>query len=107
MPDREWQERSDTDRREILERRQQWYTNKEIFEMVQNLRDELRETRDVVKKYNGIRDDLDWCVNKLETQKAKKEGSGIVLENIRSWGGWAIATLLAIMNLLNWLGVGW
>ena len=101
MPDREWQERSDTDRREILERRQQWYTNKEIFEMVQNLRDELRETRDVVKKYNGIRDDLDWCVDKLQKNKNISAGQNIFILAFRDWLGWIVALVAIYLNLMG------
>lgn len=34
---------------------EQWYSNKELFEMVQKLREELQQTRIDLRKYNDLR----------------------------------------------------
>ena len=33
---------------------EQWYTNKDLFEQTQKLRDELKATQSIIKKYNGL-----------------------------------------------------
>ena len=83
------------------ERREQWYSNKEIFEMVQELRDELKTTREIVKKYNGIREDLNWCVKRLQSHKTAKEVRYTLIEGVREWGGWVVAVGIL---LLKWFG---
>ena len=78
------------------DRREQWYTNKEIYEMVVSLKDELRKTQDVVVKYNGIRTDLTFCMEKILEHEHRTDGKNIVGQAIRDWGGWlfALAVLL-------------
>ena len=80
---------------------EQWYSNKEIFEMVQELRGELRETREVVKKYNGIREDLNWCVLRLQNDSTTKEVRYTLIEGFREWGGWAVALAVAIYKIFG------
>ncbi len=41
------------------ESKEQWYTNKDLFERIQGLSKELAETQRVVKEYNGLRRDID------------------------------------------------
>lgn len=52
----------------------QWYSNKELFEMISDLKGELVETRRAVKEYNNIRKQLnDVC---QEVAHIKSEGTG-------------------------------
>ena len=83
------------------ERREQWYSNKEIFEMVQELRDELKTTREIVKKYNGIREDLNWCVLKLQSHNTTKEARYTIIEGFREWGGWLVALAVAAYKIFG------
>lgn len=83
-----------------IERRESWYSNKDIFEMVQGLRSELEETRRVVHDYNDIRKDLSWaveCINKIHTAREERSTT---LVAIREWGGWVVA--LAVLLLKLW-----
>ena len=34
---------------------EQWYNNKELFEMIDALKDEMSQTRALIKEYNGLR----------------------------------------------------
>lgn len=53
---------------------QQWYTNRELFEMIGDLRSELAETRRIIREYNGLRKQLnDVCI---EVAAMKAEGAG-------------------------------
>jgi uncharacterized coiled-coil DUF342 family protein len=58
---------------------EQWYNNKELFEkfngMFEDLKDDLTETREAVKKYNGLHEKVekniqvvDQCKERLDKQ---------------------------------------
>ena len=79
--------------------KEQWFSNKDLFLMLQELREELKETREVVNKYNGIRSDLNWCVERLQKHKTTKEARYTLLSGIREWGGWVVA--IGVL-LLKW-----
>jgi len=40
------------------EKKEQWYNNRELFEMICDLKEALTETTTVVKKYNNLRQEL-------------------------------------------------
>lgn len=77
-----------------------WYSNKDIYEMVQGLGKELQETRSAIKKYNGLHEviakaclniaDVDKRLLSIEQQALGKYKLG---EIIRQWGGWLLAVL--------------
>jgi len=82
-------------------KQEQWYTNKEIYLMVQELRDELKETREIVKKYNGIRSDMNWCVEQLQKHKTTKDTRYNLLSAVRGWGGWIVALGILLVKLFG------
>lgn len=75
-----------------------WYNNKELFEKIQELRDmlteeipelksnfksmqtELKSTKEVIKKYNGLREDLGTVKSEL------KEELGVVKNDVKALG---------------------
>ena len=80
---------------------EQWYTNKELFEQINALRYEMQETRNIIKKYNGLREELGKIKEEVEEMKARTEGKLSVLEAIRNWGGWLFALITLIILLKN------
>ncbi|NBJ70616.1 MULTISPECIES: hypothetical protein [Clostridia] len=85
----------------------QWYTNKELFEQIaaiqgefKDLRHEMKETRNMIKKYNGLREELGIVKEKVERMEARTEGKKTLLEAVRLWGGWlfAFVTLLILIT---------
>jgi len=49
----------------------QWYTNKRLYEMIfgkDGLRDDIIALRQDIKQYNGLREDLDEAMGKLDEQ---------------------------------------
>lgn len=76
--------------------KKEWYSNKQLFEMFQGLNNELRITRDAVKKYNDIRTNLNNVMERVTAIEQRAIGSYNVGKSIREWGGWivAIAALL-------------
>ncbi|WP_212745614.1 hypothetical protein, partial [Marinilactibacillus psychrotolerans] len=77
----------------------EWYSNKELFELISTLKDDLSETRNIIKKYNGLREKIEIVedkVNHIENMQVAKSGFG---QAVRSWGGW-IFSLITLLILL-------
>ncbi|SET84448.1 hypothetical protein SAMN05216389_13812 [Oceanobacillus limi] len=88
--------------------RDQWYTNKELFEQLNamqgdflDLRSEMKETRNVIKKYNGLREELGVMKEKLNRMEARTQGRLSVGEAIRNWGGWLFALITLVVLLVT------
>jgi len=47
---------------------EQWYTPKELYEMINNLSGELKSTTEAVKKYNGLHERFDKLGEKMDSQ---------------------------------------
>jgi hypothetical protein len=86
---------------------QEWYSNKQLFEMMQGLgkeigalRTELRETTTKIRDYNGLRDDVhEYCkeVQALRAEVAGKDaGSKDTRVNIYS----VISLVIAVSSIL-------
>ena len=75
---------------------QQWYSNKEIFEMVMHeikkLTEKLTETNNKISKYNGLRDDLDNACQELNQLK--------LIVKLMIWG-YAIAGGVIVTALIT------
>ena len=86
---------------------EQWYTNKDLFEQTQRLRDELKSTQDAIKKYNGLHEKLDHMEETLmnqvkrcdEVQTGFKTKSGIYDRILQLWPI-VISTIIFIMSRL-------
>lgn len=53
----------------------QWYTNKDLYEMIQELRVELAETTRLIREYNGLRRKIDSCEQALAGIAGQSKGS--------------------------------
>ena len=71
----------------------EWYSNKELFEMFQGLKDELKITRDAVKKYNDIRSNLNDVMIRLTAIEERAIGRYGIGKAVREWGGWLVGLL--------------
>lgn len=93
----------------------QWYTNKELFERLGDLRDdfselrsEMRATRSIIKQYNGLREELGVFKNEhnelkeiVQTIINEESGKNSVLENLRNWGGWVFGLITLLILIYN------
>jgi uncharacterized protein YhaN len=86
--------------------KEQWYTNKDLFEMLQSLRAEmqstraeLQETRTVVKQYNDLRKQLAACQQDIMEIRQQAAGRSKVWDNIRLWGGWFVAFMALVVSV--------
>lgn len=98
---------------------QQWYSNKELFEQILSMKEdfnqlrlEMRQTREIIKKYNGLREKIidnqryvDKEIQAIKTEvkemQARNKGKSNVLTAIREWGGWIVAILMLILNFVQ------
>ena len=96
----------------------QWYTNKELFERlgdlkddVANLRVEMRETRTLIKSYNGLREKIekiqeenDILKSQVQTIMDKDTAKNSTVDSLRNWGGWLfgfVSLLVLLYNQIN------
>lgn len=88
----------------------QWYSNKELFEMINEtnqklfqqiieLQKEMKETRAIIKKYNGLYEKVHIVEKRVEQIESEQEGKRSAQENFIKWGGWifSLITLLILM----------
>lgn len=86
----------------------QWYTNKELFELINEvkqdftkLRTEMSETRRIIIKYNGLYQKVEELNSELKELKAKQEGKYNLEKDIRDWGGWIFGLITLIVLIIN------
>lgn len=80
---------------------EQWYSNKDLYEQINALRYEMQETRNLISKYNGLREKVDEVEEELIKIKAKTSGKNSVFTVIREWGGWIFALITLFILLKN------
>ena len=79
----------------------QWYTNKDLFEQIMALQQEMRETRAIIKKYNGLYEKVHDVQLKVQRIENETIGKNKVREGIRLWGGWIFSLITLVILLYN------
>ena len=77
------------------------YSAREIIESIQDLKKDLENTQIVVRKYNNLREDLNWCISQIKSNTITEDTKYSILAGIREWGGWIVA--IGVL-LLKWFG---
>ena len=88
----------------------QWYSNKDLYEMfikrMGELNQELQKTQVAVRQYNGLREELaentrqtTKCWDEIQDIKSKAAGRKSVEAAILKWGGWGIGIGTFIYNV--------
>ena len=90
------------------ERREQWYSNRELFEMIQTwkddvkeLRQEMRETKAMIHQYNDLKTKLLQAQERIYTLEKQNYGKDKVAEFVRRWGGWIVAAIMTIITTVK------
>ena len=89
---------------------EEWYTNKQLFEMLQGLKDDMAETRvelaatrESVRRYNGLREDLEDVRTRVTAIEQQGVGRARVGSAIREWGSWIMAlSSLVVAGVALW-----
>jgi len=83
-----------------------WYSNKDLYKMIQNLTSQLTEFNGKFDKYNGLIEDrekdrelLEKFISKVNKMETKEKTEKETTTNWREWIAWVVAILLAIEKL--------
>lgn len=86
---------------------EQWYSNKDLFEMinkfkteVENLRLEMRETKTLIRDYNGLRKSINDNNKKVGELEKKLDTA---LESNKEYIGYITAAISTLFLVLNYL----
>lgn len=87
---------------------EQWYDNKQLFEMFLDLKtqmakltSELSRTNEKISKYNGLREKIDNCEDKLNAIDTAANTKKSVGMGIQGWTGWVIAIVSFIVMMVS------
>ena len=95
--------------------KEQWYSNKDLFEKIQELSDELQETRQLVVKYNNLVEKLyrveekteentrevKNLANEVNKMKYTTKGKKSAFEMVRNWTPWLITITTILYTFLS------
>lgn len=91
-----------------MSEKEQWYTNKDLHEQINamsrdftELRHEMKETRTMIRRYNGLREKIDFVEDEVKEIKALTEGKKTFAEAVRLWGGWLFALITLVILLID------
>lgn len=87
--------------------KQNWYSNKELFEMLEelkkdiiSLRIEMNETKTLIRDYNSLRESINNTNKKIGELERKVE-TGI--DNRKEYIGYIIAAISILFLILNYV----
>ena len=90
------------------EEQKQWYTNKELYEMlnswadeVKELRREMEQTRRMIHQYNELTDKLLSTQDRVFTIEQNLFAQDTILDFCRRWGGWIVAAFMTIITAVK------
>ena len=72
------------------EEKDQWYSNKDLFEMIQKLVSQMSRTEQIIKKYNGLHEKVQCHEDYIKEQQGKGSGRQSVEAAFLRWGGWLV-----------------
>src|SRR5699024_7804191 len=85
-----------------------WFDNKELYLLINDLQKDMQETRSMIRKYNGLYDkvesvkyDIDEVKSEVDEIKAVQQGKKDFSESIKSWSGWVVAILTFVFMLIK------
>ena len=88
--------------------RDQWYTNKQLFEkfeelweQIKELQLEMRETRTLIRDYNGLRKEVAEVKAAQEREQGKESGNKNTWGYVFGGGGIGVAALTLLYNILK------
>lgn len=79
--------------------KEQWYSNKDLYEMVRDLREEVQTMIRVAKEYNSLRETLNDCIRRITAIEERALGRYSAGKAVREWGGWIVAILAFLYTL--------
>ena len=84
---------------------EEWYSNKELFEKIQDLAGEMKETRELIRRYNSLYKTVKEHDCYIKEQQGKGKGRKSVEEAFIKWGGWLAAVVSIVYTALKLAGL--
>lgn len=91
-----------------MENKQNWYSNKELFEMMEGLKTdmvglklEMKETRTLIRDYNELRRDINDVSKRIMVIEKKLDTH---TDNRKEYIGYIVAAISILFLILNYLG---
>ena len=85
---------------------QNWYSNKDLYEMMEGfkkevteLRIEMKETKTLIRDYNGLRKNINESSKKLSELERKVE---TLVDSRKEYVGYIIAAISTLFLILNY-----
>ncbi len=79
----------------------QWYSNKELYEMINGLTVDLAETRQAIQKYNNLQRTLHDVAVRITRIEEQAIGRHKVGQAIHNWTPWVITVLSSIIAVMS------
>lgn len=86
----------------------QWYSNKELFEMFTRVERalertmlELKVTQDKMDRYNGLIEKLTACEQDIASLKTAKQARSDLLDKIRVYSSWILPFVVFALTYLT------
>ncbi len=76
-----------------------WYSNKDLFEMLQEIKVQVQTMIRVAKEYNDLRQSLNDCIRRVTAIEERSIGRYTLGKGIRDWGGWFVGLLAFLVSL--------
>ena len=74
-----------------------WYSDKELFEMIQSLKNDLRDTQEAVRKYNGLLGRLAEVEEAVADMHSQSAARATIEDRILRWGGWCVGIVSLVL----------
>ena len=87
-----------------MEEKNQWYTNKDLYEMIQKLVSQMGRTEQIIGKYNGLHEKVQCHEDYIKEQQGKGSGRQSVEAAFLRWGGWLVGAAALIITLVRGCG---
>lgn len=90
------------------DKRTEWYSNRELYDQIGDLRNTLSEAMILMRQYNGLREETNRIMirmNNFERQFGEHcqyhDNRTDFVNGLRIWGGWIVAVAGGIWALLE------
>jgi hypothetical protein len=86
--------------------KEQWFDNKALYLMINDLRDELAKMIQIAKEYNDLRGALNDCIKRVTAIEERQAGKYAVGKAIREWGGWITGLIMFLITIYTVIRYG-
>lgn len=83
-----------------------WFSNKDLYLMVCDLRDETSRMIKIAKEYNDLRAALNDCIRRLTVIEERQAGRYATGKAIREWGGWITGLVMFLITIYTVIRFG-